>query len=297
MDDLFDSAAAAATGGSVDKAASCPSFTSSSQSAASWAPEPAAFARASPTMKGKWRKALVKSILRQDVAWFDVSNLGDLTTKMAEGVQTIFQAIEGPNYGLSRSSGRLNISYQGVGHRPRRDVAALSSSAWRAVNRRQPARRRPSYQLRQVGRHRDGVPLSMRTVASFSLESLRRQVRQEIGAASAAEPAGPSTGFVIGVTLASFLLIKVAGFLYAGFLVRRHRPPDPSLPSRRAGPRRRPPYPTPPQVSGETRVSVRTTATRPPAPCLLRAREQLARAISDDVPAGLEPWMMTRSPA
>ena len=42
--------------------------------------------------KAKWKKEVVKSILSQDVTWFDTSSPEGLTTKMAESVELIFKA-------------------------------------------------------------------------------------------------------------------------------------------------------------------------------------------------------------
>ena len=44
--------------------------------------------------KAAWKKATVKQILRQDVGWYDVSEPAQLATKMADGVTTIFKALD-----------------------------------------------------------------------------------------------------------------------------------------------------------------------------------------------------------
>lgn len=61
----------------------------------------------------------------------------------------------------------------------------------------------------------------MRTVASLGLESsTHKRYIESLEVAARSEIAqGPYTGFVLGLTLASFMLLQVTGFLYSGFEV------------------------------------------------------------------------------
>ena len=50
--------------------------------------------------KRAWQKAVVKSILRQNVGWYDTSNPEELASKVGSQVALVHKGLEGPSYGI-----------------------------------------------------------------------------------------------------------------------------------------------------------------------------------------------------
>jgi ABC-type multidrug transport system fused ATPase/permease subunit len=50
--------------------------------------------------KREWQKAVIKSILRQNVGWYDTSNPEQLTSKIGSQIELVFKGLEGPSYGI-----------------------------------------------------------------------------------------------------------------------------------------------------------------------------------------------------
>ena len=50
--------------------------------------------------KREWQKAVVKSVLRQNVGWFDTSNPEEISTKFGANIALVHKGLEGPVYGI-----------------------------------------------------------------------------------------------------------------------------------------------------------------------------------------------------
>ncbi|KAL1519342.1 hypothetical protein AB1Y20_022868 [Prymnesium parvum] len=178
--------------------------------------------------KAKWRKALVKAVLRQDVGWFDVSNPQELTTKMSESIEAIYKGLDGPSYMLFLSLGLSTMGFT-IGFTRAWDVSLVMvsifplvvvSGALMARRLMESAKRRAASYYKAGGIASECL-YAMRTVASFGLEGMFEEKYAHCLqlSASAEYAQGPYTGFVVGLTLASFMLLQVAGFFYSGYQV------------------------------------------------------------------------------
>ncbi|KAL3922482.1 MAG: hypothetical protein SGPRY_004545 [Prymnesium sp.] len=223
--------------------------------------------------KAKWKKELVKSILSQDVGWFDTSNPQELTTKMGESVETIFKGLDGPSYMLFFAIGLGMMGFI-IGFIESWKISLIMFSVFPLIilsaglmvrRLTTSAKRRLSAYSKSGGIAHECL-FAMRTVASLGLESsTHTRYIESLEVAARSEIAqGPYTGFVLGLTLASFMLLQVTGFLYSGF-----------------------------EVAADVRASQFEYTPNSSRSYCATSNNSLTLITDTTCPEGLQPWLMT----
>ena len=183
-------------------------------------------------MIGQWRLDYVRAVLRQEIAWFDVSAPEQLSTRIGESAgklekafgTTTFVAWEMLGMGLSGLALAFYFEWDttlvAIGTTPIAVVAAVvygyaSTSANRKV--------KESYAT--AGGHASETLFAIRTVSAFGLEK-KAQERYE-GQLAAAEAASAiksvKLGFAVGALDAAMWAMLAVGWLYGGWMLYKDR--------------------------------------------------------------------------
>ena len=178
--------------------------------------------------KAEWKKRVIKSILRQDIGWFDVSHPEELASKMSEGITRVYKAVDSPSYMVFQGIGMglggfvfgfikdwyvaictfavvpLLVVFFGLFLCTLWRSSKVTAAAYNGAN----------------GLATEAL-FSMRTIASLSIEKdFATRYKQRLTAAAVAQAGvAPLKGFTGGLAQASFMLLLMVGFLSGGFLV------------------------------------------------------------------------------
>eukprot|EP00966_Prymnesium_polylepis_P243329 5627000-Prymnesium_polylepis.1 len=172
-----------------------------------------------------YRKAVVRAILRQDVAWFDVSSPQEFVTRMTDAVDNIYNGLKGSNYLFFQSIALTTTGFC-VAFGFSWDVALVMLAfvpvtafatvvvASRVMTRAK--RREVAYA--ECGGIATETIYAMRTVAAFGLEpDFGGKFEKALAPAVESDLAeGPKLGVAMGFLFASSLLLQMVGFLYGG---------------------------------------------------------------------------------
>eukprot|EP00324_Dicrateria_rotunda_P003478 CAMPEP_0206155768 /NCGR_PEP_ID=MMETSP1474-20131121/2375_1 /ASSEMBLY_ACC=CAM_ASM_001110 /TAXON_ID=97495 /ORGANISM="Imantonia sp., Strain RCC918" /LENGTH=537 /DNA_ID=CAMNT_0053554537 /DNA_START=50 /DNA_END=1660 /DNA_ORIENTATION=- len=177
--------------------------------------------------KARLKKALLQSVLRQDVGWFDIANPQMLAPKMVEAFELISKGIDGPNFMVFQGVGML-ITGITIAFLRAPDVAGvvLACSPLLAA-----AMMYMGYVLLRTSRVRlraysgagglaTDVLYSMRTVASLGAERMFSDRFEAILDLTAKDDwrQSFSAGFSTACAFSCFLLLQAVGYLYGGVM-------------------------------------------------------------------------------
>ena len=176
--------------------------------------------------KREWQKAVIQSILRQNVGWYDTSNPEQLTSKIGSQVELVFKGLEGPVYNIFVA---LGAAVTGVVGGVTKDwkitlvllsvcpAIVLSVAALATVLSTSTKKQNRAYG--KAGGLATEALFAMRTISALGLEdSFIERYSKSLSAARAAMITSRcQLGICTGVLFSTFILLQAAGFSYGGF--------------------------------------------------------------------------------
>jgi ABC-type multidrug transport system fused ATPase/permease subunit len=175
--------------------------------------------------KRAWQKGVVKSILRQEIGWFDVSKPEELTSKVSSSVALIVRGLEGPSYGLFIAVGGVCTGMIG-GFLENYEISlvvlamvpVLAMAIAILVYTMVTGSRDQSKAYGTAGGYASEALFAMRTIAALGLESeFVKKYSENLATARKVTIGGRAKlGFATGLLFSSFILLQGVGFMYGG---------------------------------------------------------------------------------